>query len=112
MYQFAYSAICEELPGTVSLPLNCPRLPEAAELMEAAHRARPASYRQLQLLSDFRRLWLAIANDVLRASQELPPEVQADMLKVASCVLKEIERRRFKKASPRASNAAAPELPL
>jgi len=113
MYQFAYSAICGELPAPASLPLNCHRLTEAIELLEAADRAPPASYRQQQLLSDFRRLWLAIAHDLVRAGQELPLEVQADVISAANAVLGEIERRRFKKASSRnKSHAGAPELLL
>ncbi len=99
MYQFAYSAICEELPAPASLPSHCHSLPDAIELIDAADRARPASYEQLQVLSDFRRLWLAIANGLLlRASHELPPESRADMLSAAKSVLEEIERRRFKMA--------------
>ncbi len=114
MYQFAYSAICEELPAPASLPSHCQNLPDAIELIEAADRARPASYEQLQVLSDFRRLWLAIANGLLLgAGCELPPEWRADLLAAAKDILEEIERRRFKKASaPSRARADALELLL
>ncbi|MGO8952533.1 MAG: flagellar biosynthesis regulator FlaF [Rhodomicrobium sp.] len=98
MYQFAYSAICEELPAPASPPSHYHMLPDAVELLEAADRARPASHEQLQLLSDFRRLWLAIANDLIHACHELPAESQTSMLSAANGVLEEIERRRFKGA--------------
>ena len=99
MYQFAYSAICEELPAPSSQPQQCQKLPDAIELIEAADKARPASHVQLQLLSDFRRLWLSIANDLVRDSNDLPPESRATMHKAASHVLEEIERRRFSRGS-------------
>lgn len=112
MYQFAYSAICEELPAPASLPSHRHTLPDAIELIEAADRARPASYEQLQVLSDFRRLWLGIANGLLlRAGHELPAESQAAILSAAKDVLEEIERRRFKKAGVHGrARADAPEL--
>ncbi len=96
MYQFAYSAICEELPASAGSSPRHHKLPDAVELIEAADRARPASHEQLQLLSDFRRLWLAIANDLICACHELPAESQANVLSAANGVLEEIERRRFK----------------
>ena len=97
MYQFAYSAICEELPDASSLPRRRPKLPDAIELIEAADKARYASHVQLQLLSDFRRLWLSIADDLVHEGRDLPPESRASVHKAASSVLEEIERRRFSK---------------
>jgi flagellar biosynthesis regulator FlaF len=98
MYQFAYSAICEELPAPAGLSSHYHKLPDAVELIEAADRARPASHEQLQILSDFRRLWLVIANDLIRACHKLPAESQTNVLSAANGVLEEIERRRFKGA--------------
>jgi flagellar biosynthesis regulator FlaF len=96
MYQFAYSAICEELPAASSAPLQSQRLPDAIELIEAADRVRSASpHVQLQLLSDFRRLWLSIANDLIQDGQDLSPESRANVRSDASRILEEIERRRF-----------------
>ncbi len=100
MYQFAYSAICEELPARSTPPCHYRKLSDAIELIEAADKARASSPEQLQLLSDFRRLWLAIANDLLRAGLELSSESQANVLSAANGVLAEIERRRFNKAGP------------
>ncbi len=97
MYQFAYSAICEELPAPASAPVQSQKLPYAIELIEAADKARPASHEQLQLLSEFRRLWLSIANDLIGAGEDLPAESRASVHKAANCVLAEIERRRFSK---------------
>ena len=111
MYQFAYSAICEELPAPATLPSICYKLPDAIELIEAADRARPASHEQLQLLSDFRRLWLAIAHDLTRA-HELSGETRANMLSAAHGVLEEIECRRFKKAATPRELASAPRPEL
>jgi flagellar biosynthesis regulator FlaF len=95
MYQFAYSAICEELPAASSAPLQSQRLPDAIELIEAPDRARSASHVRLQLLSDFRRLWLSIANDLIQDGQDLSPESRANVRRDASRILEEIERRRF-----------------
>jgi flagellar biosynthesis regulator FlaF len=95
MYQFAYSAICEELPGASSARSQSQRLPDAIELIEAAERVRSASHVQLQLLSDFRRLWLSIANDLIHDGQNLPPESRANVRRDANRILEEIERRRF-----------------
>ncbi len=100
MYQFAYSAICEELPAPSTLPCQFNKLSDAIELIDAADKARASSAEQLQLLSDFRRLWLAISNDLLRAGLELSADSQANVLLAANGVLEEIERRRFKKAGP------------
>jgi flagellar biosynthesis regulator FlaF len=114
MYQFAYSAICEEFPAPSSTPSNYFRLPDAVELIEAAGKARPASAEQLQLLSDFRKLWLAVSNDLIRGGHGLSPEVHTVMLSATHSVLEEIERCRFKKPVPPRTLAAAqaPELLL
>jgi flagellar biosynthesis regulator FlaF len=100
MYQFAYSAICEELAGQPNLPPQRAKLPDAMELIEAADKARYASHVQLQLLSDFRRLWLSIADDLVQEGRDLPPEARAGVSKAASSVLEEIERRRFSRDCP------------
>ena len=99
MYQFAYSAICEESPDPSSLPRQRSKLPDAIELLEAADKARYASHVRLQLLSDFRRLWLSIAEDLVHEGRDLPPESRASVHKAASSVLEEIERRRFSRDS-------------
>ena len=114
MYQFAYSAISEELPAPASLPSLCQSLPDAIELIEAADRARPASYEQLQLLSDFRTLWLGIARSLLLpAGYDFQQGSQEDMASATKGVLEEIERRRFKKAgSLSRAGAGEPELLL
>jgi flagellar biosynthesis regulator FlaF len=108
MYQFAYSAICEELPAPASMPLRSQRLPDAIELIEAADKARPASHVQLQLLSDFRRLWLSIANDLVQDGQDLSPESRANVYRDAARILEEIERRRF---SPGLAARKRPDAP-
>jgi flagellar biosynthesis regulator FlaF len=112
MYQFAYSAICQELPATAGPASSYETLPDAIELIEAAGKARPASHEQLQLLSEFRRLWLAISTDLIRASQDLPGVSQADMLSAAHGVLEEIERRRFKQSCPRPNYVNPPSTGL
>ena len=112
MYQFAYSAICQELPASAGLTPVFETLPDAIELIEAADRARPASHEQLQLLSEFRRLWLAISTDLIRASQDLPKGPQAEMLSAARGVLEEIERRRFKQSCPRSIYVNPPSTGL
>ncbi len=115
MYQFAYSAICEELPAPLSAALQSQRLPDAIELIEAADKARPASHVQLQLLSDFRRLWLSIANDLIQDRHGLSPETRANVHRDANRILEEIERRRFSPgsaASVRPSASAQTDLPL
>jgi flagellar biosynthesis regulator FlaF len=110
MYQFAYSAICEELPAPSSQPQQHAKLPDAIELIEAADKARYASHVQLQLLSDFRRLWLSISDELIHEGRNLPPETQANVHKTANSILAEIERRRFSKESAAMAfqEAAAP----
>ncbi len=66
-------------------------------MIEAADKARYASHVQLQLLSDFRRLWLSIAGDLIHEGRDLPPESRASVHKAANSILEEIERRRFSK---------------
>ena len=95
MYQFAYSAICEELPAPASEPVQSQKLPDAIELIEAADKARPTSHVQFQLLSDFRRLWLSIANDLVGEGQDSPPNRGRACTQGREHVLAEIERRRF-----------------
>lgn len=113
MYQFAYSAICEELPAADAAPSLAQKLPIAIELIEAAGKARPASREELLLLSDFRKLWLSIAKDLMRAGPELPQETEADWLTAATGVLEAIERRRFERRTiQRKRSSAAPEALL
>ncbi len=114
MYQFAYSAICEELPAPASLPSYCHSLPDAIELIGALDRTRSESCEQFQVLSDLRKLCLAIANDLrLGGGHRLPPELQADILSAAKDLLVEIEGRRFKKpGTPSRAHADAQELIL
>jgi flagellar biosynthesis regulator FlaF len=93
MYQFAYSAIVEEL--TPPLLSRNRKLTKAIELIEAADFFPPSRHERLQLLSDFRRLWLSVANDLLHASHDLPEASQQGLLADAQTVLNEIECRRF-----------------
>ncbi|MFY9640225.1 MAG: hypothetical protein WCD20_21115 [Rhodomicrobium sp.] len=112
MYQFAYSAICEELPAPAALPPHC-HLPDAIELIGALDRTRSASVEQLQALSDLRKLWLAIANDLLLNGGHELSELKADILAAAKDLLVEIERRRFKgPGTPGPAHADAQELSL
>jgi flagellar biosynthesis regulator FlaF len=105
MYQFPYSANFEEPRAPV--PSRSRLISNAIELFGASGRSSLQPFEQRQLLSDFRRLWLLIADDLHRASKELPTAQQAEFLGDMNCVLQEIERRRFK---PSARSAARPEL--
>ncbi len=94
MYQFAYSEICEELPSE-----NVPktrRLSDAIELIEAVQATPSRSHEWLGVLSDFRRLWLAIVED-LPSNNPDGAAVQPHLLRLADGVLQEIERCRFHK---------------
>ncbi len=94
MYQFAYSEICEELPSqNVS---TARRLSDAIELIEAAQGAPSSSHEWLGVLSDFRKLWLTIVEDLPVCGQETPAD-QPEIQKIANGVLQEIERCRFNK---------------
>ena len=99
MYEFPYSAIFEEAPAPV--PCRSRLISNAIELFGAAGRSSFQPFEQLQLLSDFRRLWLLIEDDLDHAFEERPGFPAA-----AQSVLQEIERRRFK---PHARSAARPE---
>lgn len=88
MYQFAYSEICEELPSQ-----NVPktrRLSDAIELIEAVQASPSRSHEWLGVLSDFRKLWLMIVED-------LPAGNHDGAVRLADGVLQEIERCRFHK---------------
>ncbi len=94
MYQFAYSEICEELPSQDVSKMR--RLFDAIELIEAAQAAAPRSHEWLGVLSDFRRLWLMIVEDLPVCSHESGGE-QPHIVRLADSVLQEIERCRFHK---------------
>lgn len=95
MYQFPYSAIWDELPPNSAAPQER-NLSDAIELMSAAESAQ--SHERQEVLSDFRRLWLSILEDVSRTSLDLPPHAQEQLLDIGSKVLNAIEQRRFQKA--------------
>jgi flagellar biosynthesis regulator FlaF len=94
MYQFAYSEICEELP-----PQSIPqprRLSHALELIEAAQGVPSASHELLGVLSDFRKLWLMIVDDVSSSIHDKLDEAKP-VPALADGILQEIERCRFHK---------------
>ncbi len=93
MYQFAYSEICEELPSQ-NVPTTR-RLSDAIELIEAVQDA-PSFHEWLGVLSDFRKLWLLIIEDLPLCSREAA-EDQSQFSGIADSVLQEIERCRFYK---------------
>src|SRR5262249_30340662 len=86
MYEFSYASIFEEPPARV--PSRSRLISNAIELLDAAGRPSFQPFEQLQLLSDFRRLWLLIADDVFATQQTGFPTAIPN-------VLQEIERRRF-----------------
>lgn len=101
MYQFAYAAICEE-PST-PLPRCSQNLLVAMELIEAASEARqPIHF--VQLLSEFRRLWLAIVEELSREEPDAAL-IGASTLSMANSVLREIEFHRFQGVCDLAQNA-------
>ena len=94
MYQFAYSEICDELPSQ-----NVPktrRLSDAIELIEAVQASPSRSHEWLGVLSDFRKLWLTIVED-LPAGNNDGADVQQPNMGLADGILQEIERCRFHK---------------
>jgi flagellar biosynthesis regulator FlaF len=104
MYQFAYSATFEEPPSR-SLPQQTRKLLDAIELIEAAEEARFPAHELLQILSDFRQLWLSIVEDLSHEAGDLPNASQANVQSLAYGVLQEIERQRFQR------KVARPEIP-
>jgi flagellar biosynthesis regulator FlaF len=106
MYEFAYSGIKEDLPAGARPPDRL-RIVDAIELFCAASLPGAPHLRQ-QLLSEFRRLWLAIANDLARDCAGYPAETLAEMRAASSEFLAEIERRRFE----RTGSGVEAELPL
>jgi flagellar biosynthesis regulator FlaF len=107
MYEFAYSGINEDLPAGAPPPDRL-RLADAIELFCAASLPAAAPHLRQQLLSEFRRLWLAIANDLARDCAGYPAEMLAEMRSASSELLAEIERRRFE----RTGSGAETGLPL
>jgi flagellar biosynthesis regulator FlaF len=96
MYQFAYSTTFEEPPSR-SLPQQTRKLLDAIELIEAVEEARFPAHELLQILSDFRQLWLSIVEDLSHEAGDLPNASQANVQGVAYGVLQEIERQRFQR---------------
>ena len=94
MYQFAYSEICEELPSQEVPKMR--RLSDAIELIEAVEAAPSRSHEWLGVLSDFRRLWLMIVEDLPSGEHEAA-DATPQVLRLAGSVLEEIERCRFHK---------------
>jgi flagellar biosynthesis regulator FlaF len=94
MYQFAYSAIIEEPPPPLQLPDNR-KIADAIELFDAAGFDTFAPHERLQLLSDFRRLWLSIANDTFHGSRQAGSPGLLELAAAARNVLEDIEIRRF-----------------
>ena len=103
MYEFPYSATFEEAPA--ALPCGSRLISNAIELFGASAHSRFQPSEQLQLLSDFRRLWLLIADDFGRASGELAGMAQAGFPAAVQSVLQEIEHRRFKTSARSAARA-------
>ncbi len=95
MYQFAYSEVCEELPSE-SIP-KPRRLADAIELIEAAQDVPSSSHELLGVLSDFRRLWLTIVEDIPDGEQEAAASEKPQTGNIADGILQEIERCRFHK---------------
>jgi hypothetical protein len=94
MYEFPYSPNFEDPPAPK--PARSCLMSNAIELFEASASSIFQPFEQRQLLSDFRRHWLLIADDLSRVSRGLPNTEQAGFLADVHSVLKEIERRRFK----------------
>jgi flagellar biosynthesis regulator FlaF len=110
MYQFPYSTIFEEPPAPA--PSRSRLISNAIELFGASGRASFQPFEQRQLLSDFRRLWLSIADDLHRSSKELPKVQQARFLAGMRNVMQEIERRRFKAPARPAARSETRAEPL
>ena len=94
MYQFDYSEICEESPSQ-NVPKSR-RLCDAIELIEAVQAAPSRSHEWLGVLSDFRKLWLTIVED-LPSSNRDGANVKPQIVRLTDGVLEEIERCRFNK---------------
>ncbi len=92
MYQFAYSEICEELPSQIVPKMR--RLSDAIELIEAVQAVPSRSHEWLGVLSDFRKLWLTIVEDLPSGNQGAAG-AQPQNVWLADGVLEEIERCRF-----------------
>ncbi len=93
MYQFDYSEICEESPSQ-NVPKNR-RLSDAIELIEAVQAAPSRSHEWLAVLSDFRKLWLTIVEDLPSGNRD-GADVKPQIV-LTDGVLEEIERCRFNK---------------
>jgi flagellar biosynthesis regulator FlaF len=63
MYQFAYPVIADELPQNQPLS-HSQKLSLAQELIEAADEPALEGHQRQWTLSEFRRIWLSIANDL------------------------------------------------
>lgn len=94
MYEFAYSEIYEDSPSQDVSQMR--RLSDAIELIEAAQAASARSHEWHGVLSDFRRLWLMILEELPASSPEASGPY-SHILRLADGVLQEIERRRFQK---------------
>ena len=95
MYQFDYSEICEESPSQ-TIPKNR-RLSDAIELIEAVQAAPSRSHEWLGVLSDFRKLWLTIVEDLPLGNRERDSDGKPQIVRLTDGVLEEIECCRFNK---------------
>ena len=95
MYQFAYSEICDELPSQSISKLHT--LSDAMELIEAAQGVAPSSHEWFGVLSDFRRLWLMIVEELPACGHSAGASTHPGIVYLAYGVLQEIERCRFRK---------------
>jgi flagellar biosynthesis regulator FlaF len=93
MYQFQYTAIVDDSQAPTA-GLNC-RLVDASELFEAAESAPLSPYERLQILSDFRKLWLRAGDEFQREFSDLPEATRVKALMGTQGVLREIEHLRF-----------------
>jgi flagellar biosynthesis regulator FlaF len=92
MYQFAYSFICEE-PTSQDVP-TARKLADAVELFDATNGAAMPQHHRHEALSEFRRIWVAVADQVPAGG----PDARHDAAEVKTAILEEVERRRFSRA--------------
>jgi flagellar biosynthesis regulator FlaF len=91
MYQFAYSFICEE-PTSQDVP-TARKLADAVDLFDATNGTELPSHHRHEALSEFRRIWITVADEVPAGVGE-----RHDAAEVKTVLLEEVERRRFSRA--------------
>ncbi|GGF47925.1 flagellar FlaF family protein [Azorhizobium oxalatiphilum] len=91
MYKFSYAEILEDSSSEARLRER-DAFDRALELLAAAEQAGPASSESRAAMLFLQRLWGVLIRDLVEASNELAPNLRADLVSIGLWVIKESDR--------------------